>query len=354
MLAIATCIHPIVGFGYGDGGMDTWMIEAGFLLPSLVIGSIMASKRNTDSPKYIFWSFVISIFVSLIFILPPLIFERNAARAISLYGDDILGTEQMQLKAGFWGYTAFHGIALAFAIFWGLRKYSSGKIRILSTVIAFIVLFIVLQISITTTFIYIIGVISILVFVKCKKYSIFGIILIAVLTALIIYDLNRTLLWLLDFYQGSDMELKIRDFIDLINGGTGYHRTIDGRSDFQQGNIDAFFHSPFWGMEYEGGGHSVIWVRFGTGGVLCGIPYIMMLISLFRQWYSIIPSCSKLYFVLSWVGAAILLYNKGLFGCSGFSMIGFIIPSIAMLYRPKLKPSNRVVVSAEHCTIKVN
>lgn len=132
------------------------------------------------------------------------------------------------------------------------------------------------------------------------------------------------------------MEPKIRDFIDVINGDTGYHSTIDGRKRYQQDNIDAFFNSPIFGCAYQGGGHSVIWVRFGTGGLLCGVPFVMMIISLFRQWYLVIPRFSRIYFNLAWVGALILLYNKGVFGNTGWALVAFIVPAIVQMYEFKI------------------
>lgn len=336
MLALVLNIHPIVGFGYGTGGMDTWLIEAGFILPSVVVGAVLLSQRRSESPRIIFWTFIIAIALSMIYVIPTLILERNAARGIALHGEEMLDSVQMSLKAGFWDYTQFHTIALVFIVFWGLRKYSQGQVRMVSTIASVLVLFIVIQIAITTTFIYLILVIGVLVYMYWKKHSLIGFIfLIGIIGAILIFK-DAILEWLLEKYAGSDMEPKIRDFIDLINGDTGYHSTIDGRKRYQQDNIDAFFNSPIFGCAYQGGGHSVIWVRFGTGGLLCGVSFVMMIISLFRQWYLVIPRFSRIYFNLAWVGALILLYNKGVFGNTGWALVAFIVPAIVQMYESKI------------------
>lgn len=101
MLALVLNIHPIVGFGYGTGGMDTWLIEAGFILPSVVVGAVLLSQRRSESPRIIFWTFIIAIALSMIYVIPTLILERNAARGIALHGEEMLDSVQMSLKAGF-------------------------------------------------------------------------------------------------------------------------------------------------------------------------------------------------------------------------------------------------------------
>ena len=322
-----------VFLGYGSGGFDTWLIETAFLLPSLALSAVLSHLQNTNLPRFIFWCFVASFVLSLIFIGPVLMFHRDVARYISYKQMDDLNTEMQALKNGLWGYTAFHGIALGFAAFWGLYKYSSGKIRTISLLIALAILFVVVQIAVTTTFIYIGFVLLAIIYLQWGKHAILAFGIVAIVLAIAIIYINPILDWLLKVYAGSDMEPKIRDLIDIVHGGTGYHGTIDGRENFQQENIDAFLNNPLFGTAIERGtgGHSCIWMRFAGGGIFCGLFYLMMLFSLFIKWYRIFRPAIRPYYLLAWLGAIILLYNKGLFGEEGFSMIAVIVPAILLI-----------------------
>lgn len=339
-----------VSLGYGSGEMDTWLIETAFILPSLALSAVLAYLRGTKLPYFIFWCFVISFVLSVIYIGPVLMFHRDVARHISYAQMDGLNLEMQGLKNGLWSYTAFHAIALVFIAFWGLYKYSSGKIKIISILVALAVLFIVAQIAVTTTFIYIGLVLLILVYMKWSKRALIAWSVIAILLVVALVYLDAILDWLLGIYTGSDMEPKIRDFIDIVHGGNGYHATVDGRENFQQENIDAFFKNPLFGtaMARGTGGHSCIWMRFAGGGIFCGIFYVIMLIKLFFKWYKIFSPLIRPYYLLAWLGAIILLYNKGLFGEEGFSMIAVIVPAILLMYPLNQKNSSQKRLSSKH------
>lgn len=336
MLFIMTSFHNII-LGYGSGGMDTWLIETAFLLPSLALSAALYQYHGSRLPNLIFWTFVVSFTISFVFIGPTLVFHRDMARFLTIVPADNLDLEDRALKSGLWAYVGFHAIALCFVLYWGLYKYSSGKIRLISLLLSLAILFIVAQIAITTTFLYIIFVIIVLMYMRWKNnfVVILGLVLIGL--TIVVLNIQGVLQWLLDVYKGSDMEPKIRDFIDIVGGGTQRHGTIEGRVDYQQQNIDAFLDSPIFGqtMVKGTGGHSSIWMRFAGGGLLCGIPYLMMIISLFIQWYKLLPKFTRPYYILTWIGAVLLLYNKGLFGQEGFSVIAVILPATLLLYRQK-------------------
>lgn len=336
MLFVITRFHNVM-LGYRSGGTDTWLIETAFLLPSLALSAVLYQYHGSRLPNLIFWAFVVSFAISFIFIGPTLVFHRDMARFLTVVPANNLNLEDQALKSGLWGYVGFHAIALCFVLYWGLYKYSSGKTKIISLLISLAILFIVAQIAITTTFLYIIFVIIVLMYMRWKNnfVVIFGLVLIGL--TIVVLNAQEVLQWLLDVYKGSYMEPKIRDFIDIVGGGTKRHGTIEGRVDYQQQNIDAFLDTPIFGqtMVKGTGGHSSILTRFAGGGLICGIPYLMMIISLFLQWYKLLPKFTRPYYILTWIGAALLLYNKGLFGQEGFSVIAVILPATLLLYRQK-------------------
>lgn len=139
--------------------------------------------------------------------------------------------------------------------------------------------------------------------------------------------------YLLINYEDTDMAQKIVDFDDLMDGGTGEHITIDARAQYQQGAIDGFFNNILIGSSYEGsGGHSIILNRLGTTGLIGFIPFMLMLYFIFKQWYVTIPKESRIYYLLSWLGAAILLYNKNCFGSAGFCFICIVMPCLCLTF----------------------
>lgn len=352
-LFISLLNHQLSGIGYGTGSFDTFLIEIGFILPSIAISAILIQNKNMINYKTLTIVFICSIVISFLFVLPVVITDKAMIRRLSYYQGAVNGTtisnEILKFKSGFWSYTMLHVISLSFPILWGLsRNIIDKNFKFICTIVSVLILYIVLQMSITTTFIYIMCIVALLFCRYLGKYGIMGVLVVLFPLIFLLLNADFILLQMQSYYAGTDMAPKIKDFIDIMNGGEGTHGSIEGRINFQRQAFEAFWTNPIIGSSYQGGGHSILLNRIGTTG-LCGfIPYILIIYFQFKQWYNDIPSTSKFYFLLSWLGAAILLYAKNCFGQEGFLFISVIIPSLAQVYIERnyqaniysLKPNN--------------
>lgn len=334
-LFFAATDHKLSGLGYGLGGYDTVLIDIGFILPSISLSAIlMENKLRNNSLRLIDITIYSSLIVSFCFIIPVLLFDPSVARQIAFMSSDKLEEDLVQFKFGFWDYAMCHMIALAFPLFTGLYFNSKNiKAKLFFGAMALIVLYIVLKLSITTTFIYILVAICLMVYHRFGRHQVLGTIVILCLSFFCVSFAEPLLEYLADIYKGTAMAPKIADFQDMIAGGTGNHDTVDGRLNYQQGALDGFLNNILIGSTYDGtGGHSVLLNRLGTTGLFGFIPFILMLYYQFKQWLNQIPSSSKFYYLISWLGVVILLYSKNLFGSAGSLFIAVVIPCLAMTF----------------------
>lgn len=335
-LFLVAMLHKLSGLGYGYGGFDTVMIDLGLILPAVSLGAILNNnnilKHSLRTINIVVYA---SIIISAIYVIPVLLFDPSIARRLAFMEVEDMNAEMALLKFGFWDYTMCHIIALSFAMFAGLFHNAIAiRAKIFYAIMTFIVLFIVLKLCITTTFIYIIITIPLIINRNFKNFKVIGVVVICILIFTTMFYIDPILDYLLETYDGTAMADKIQDFQDIISGGTGRHATIDGRLDYQQGAIDGFINNVLVGSTYDGtGGHSILLNRLGTTGILGFIPFVMIIYFQFKQWYIRIPEASKYYYLLSWLGVVILLYGKNTFGGSGFLFISLIIPCLAMNFR---------------------
>lgn len=334
---IVVCFHKLSGYGFAHGEFDTLLIEFAWVLPSIAVGGIL-TKMDKHSIKTVFRTFIITFAISLIYIVPVALANTSAIRSISVAG--MFGQEtDNELQAyvpGFWGYTMFHMVALSLALFWGLAFHcTSLKAKITYLCLFAGLMIVVVQSCISTTQFYMIIVVVMLLWHQWKKAHTIVTAVIIIGIILVVTNINVVLDFLLDYYHGTAVELKLKDINDLINGGTGYHSTIDGRLNYQKEALDAFYRNIFIGDTYSGGGHSIILNRLGSLGLIGFIPFILMIYYQFRQWYILMPKISRYYFLLSWAGAALLMYSKNCFNQEGYLFICIVIPiSCLMFHEP--------------------
>lgn len=335
MLAAILFDHKVGGFGYGKGGWDTFSVDVGFTLPSIACASLLVSDRNKRDFRIINWVLIACVVISLLYMLPVALYNRAFIRYLAVHYREGVGIDSnvASFVDGFWNYIMLHIIALAFPVFWGLTEYAKGKMKYVYMAMTVCVLYLVAISSIMTTIIFVLGALMYLAYHKWKKYRVAGILLFAGLIILLILNIETVLDYMLEYFRGTDAEKKILDFQDIVRGGENRHATIDGRTAHHDIALQAFYDSPLWGREYYGGGgHSYLLNRMGSGGLFLTIPYVAMLWCLYKQWLVRIPKEFKVYFNVSWIGAVILLYNKGCFGLEGYLFMGCLIPSLCMSY----------------------
>lgn len=335
-IIVASQNHVLTGLGYGRGGWDTVLIDLGFTLPPLAMGAVFINRPN-DVKSIRIWDIVIclSIIISACWMIPTILKNRSISRYIAVMEVNPNNADLVSLKFGYWNYTMCHVIALFFAPFVGLFYNSTQKNRkILYGIMAGATAAFVVYLAITTTFIYLILAIIILLFHRNKHYGIIGTVILLVGLILLAVNIDYVLDYLLVSFKDTDMYPKLVDFKDILNGGMSHrHGSIDGRAEYQLGAINGFIRNPIFGSTYAGtGGHSILLNRLGTTGLIGFIPYVLMLIFTYRQWYKLIPTQTKFYYNLAWLGAIILLYNKNCFGAEGFTFICVILPCLCQTF----------------------
>lgn len=331
---IASFFHPISGFGYGRGELDTVLIEIAFILPPVALGAYLCKNRHILA--YISLLDIIiysSLIISAIYMLPVLLYDRSVARYIAVSSEENLNSDLIQYKFGYWDYVVCHIVSLFVALFYGLFVTSqTRKRRIFYLMMTSLIVFFIITLTITTTFIYLIIVLLILLLKKFIRLKLFGILIFCIIGILVVEYVEPILDWLMFYYTDTDMYGKFIDFKDILHGGTGYHGNVDARIDYQQDAMNGFYKNIVIGSSYEGGGHSILLNHLGSTGLLGFIPFVLMIFYQFKQWYKIIPASAKFYYLITWLGIIILLYTKNVFGNPGYYFICVIMPYLCMTF----------------------
>lgn len=325
-LFLAVLDHKLSGFGVRDGGITTAIIELSNILPAVAASAILLNERNEALFFSIRKSFLIALCLSFVFVIPPCVIDNTIARRLSYCDATELGGNVRYFHGWYWGYNMLHVFSIFFPILVGLAHHCYGYYRNYFVILSIIILFITLRLAITTMVIYILTTLPVLACIMYEKYRLHIIFSVTILIIAIIFNIDLILDGLLEIYQGTNMEPKIIDFANMINGREQVYDSFSSRAEFQSNALNAFCNSPIIGEEYTGGGHSVILNRFGTAGICGGVTFVLILYFQFKQWYRKIPSIARPYFLLSWLGALILLYMKNCFGLEGFLFVSIIIP----------------------------
>lgn len=340
-LFLAVLDHKLSGFGVRDGGVNTAIVELSTILPPVAASAILLNERDDALFCSIRKTLLIVLCLSFIFVIPPCIIDNSIARRLSYCDASELGGDVRYFHGWYWGYNMLHIFSIIFPIFVGLAHHSYGNYRKFFVILSIIILFISLRLAITTIVIYILITLPILSCIINKKYRLYIIFSVALLIIAIIFNIDLILAGFLELYQGTNMEPKIIDFANMINGREQIYGSFSSRAEFQSNALNAFFDSPIIGEEYTGGGHSVILNRFGTAGIAGGFTFVLILYFQFKQWYRKIPSIARPYFLLSWLGALILLCMKNCFGLEGFLFVSIIIPVMCNFIIPHSHPLHK-------------
>lgn len=328
VLLLVSFIHPVSGFGYGGGGLDTVFIEVAFFLPSVCLSSILFREMDAKSVRVVAISTVVSLFLSFCYVIPIVFMDNSIAREISTadmhFDENIL--------PGFWSYNMMHVVVTFLPVFFALTIYNKGFRRFMYAIMTLFVIVFVVQASITTTFIFLIFSLFILVniyFYKRKYYSFFFVFECVLLVAVFLF-MPTIVDFLLYYYDGTDMYDKIFEYQNFILGRGNESSSMSARTDFQQQAIDAFLNYPILGSTYEGGGHSILLNRLASLGIVGFVPLAIVLITVVRRTYGRLSKTRGYYFV-ALSGVFILLAFKNTFGCEGWLAFFVLIPSMFLM-----------------------
>lgn len=302
------------------------LIELAWMLPSFCIVSILHYRDNLKMFYYVAVISVAIYLISFISVLP--IIMQYDMRVLATYEDTNVSIH------GIPSYTLMHAFAISLPAAFISYKVFAGKRKFVALALVVCNIILVVNTNITTSIVALL--ICIMFFFSYggrHGFNFFRLLLFSI-CIFIIWNFGLVeafLSYTSEWFEGTAVQPKIESFIAVYQGGdlaadkTG---SISGRENLHAISIDSFFSNIIWGGG-KAGGHSAILDRLGGMGLLCGIPFIMILISQIIIWKKNIHDQLALkYYYLGILIAFIFLYSKGLFGEQGWFMISIFVPVV--------------------------
>ena len=318
-------IH-INGLAYSLSPFNRLMIEAAWILPSIVIFNVLLLRNSKALYRYIGYGSIIILAISFIYILPSLFAHSHFLR-------EEFDSESVPL--GLPEYDLMHSYALMIFPLCLLFKRKDGfrKFLVLLSVILFF--YVVIKTEVTTSFF--ISIISILLVLfyrpnrKSQSVLSFSVLLIIVMVLYYSGAMISIVEFLLPYFDGSTIAFKLNDIHDSLLEGKLTGDTLTGRTDYHGMSINAFLSNPVIGS-MPVGGHSKILDTLGAMGLLAFIPYIMIIISTLKYYTKRVSQSvdMRVYLFVSFLLASVFLYTKGIFGAPGYLFMFVIVPATIM------------------------
>lgn len=316
------------------------VIEYAFLLPNIIICSVLLNLNNIKVYKVIGYSVFAILFVSLVIIIPQLgqTDLRNLAEASEM--DESVNVQYVL------GFTLLHAYIIIFpAVYYYFAMSNDKANKSFGLILILLLVYIILKSSITTTII-----LLIVSFVLCRiliskntESEIIIFIIVGVTIAILYY--SGGFVMLLDlvspFFEGTAVSAKIDDLkLYLMTGVKG--ESIDVRENLHNISWESFFSNPIYGGG-RFGGHSLMLDKLGCMGVVGFVAYIMMYVSAYKLWRSKMNIREKRFYFIGFLSVIILLYSKGIFGQEGNLFFMVLLPIIILLprYINEIEPYNK-------------
>ena len=284
------------------------MIETVWILPNLMICSIVISINNPCVYRQLAKWMLILLVVPLV-LITPVIWSTSGILRENIRIMDSTGFGNPWLP----NYTLMSCYSFLIPVLgYGYRSFDHKINNVRWLFLGMIILFVyfVYKSEITTS---LVSTIFIILFI-------------------IIYQRGgneRTILLFLDFlvdaYEGTVAQIKIIEFRDMLMGEEE-EGNVQLRAKLREMSFNCFLQNPLIGTSGVGG-HSSIMDRLGSMGLLGFIPFIMMIILNIKMWYKLMPEKSAKYFYIGGVTImAMFLYVKGLFSGQGMLCLFFVVP----------------------------
>lgn len=327
-------VYDIMGLKFHVNGLSAELpgfykivIETAWILPSLMIATILQKANNAYLYKYIGYGSIVLLIISFINVLPMIMINSNYLRM-----DFELSNVDRPL--GMPGYTLMHAYAFIFPTlcYWSLT--SRGKKRLLVLGITLLFAYLIIRTSITTSvFVVLFCVIFTLIYNPYHQIrSLFLFTMVGLIVLLFYYTgiLQTIIEELMPFFDETAVADKLTDMYDSLVQGQITGSSLTVREDLHQVSIDNFFSNPIVGMGYAGR-HSKILDILGSSGLLVFIPFIMMIWTFIRKNVNLCnDKYYKAFIYFSSFISFIYLYQKGIFGAEGWLFTFVIVPSLTI------------------------
>lgn len=309
-----------------SSALPSWyrlLIDAAWILPSLYIANVLAYTNKPSIYKIIGYGSVVLLTISFVYILPMIMAYSNVLR------EDLMD-EAIARPAGLPDYTLMHSYAFMMVPMLLAIKQFKGKNCIIAAILSFIFAYVIIRTSVTTSlFAMLASAILVISYNGSNKLGAFFILMILAFLGGVLYY-SGTLLSIIDglmpFFDGTAVSYKLQDFHDSMVQGHITGDSLTSRADHHAASIDSFWSNPILGGDIAGG-HSKILDVFGTMGILGGIPFLLVVWSSLKQNLSVVyDNYIKTFLYVSYLIAFIYLYQKGIFGATGWLFMTVIVP----------------------------
>lgn len=344
VLAFFVCIGKTITIGLGDmSDSRKLLIEAGFTLPTMMIFLILRYYNDAKLYNIVGWSALIVNVFSFLYCVPLIIGNSNILRIYITKG-----MADLYSNYGIPTYPALHShVIIIPAILYSIRQ-NKGRYKIFYIACFALYMYIIFNASITTNL-----VISLLVvlfaliyrnniqrtIVSMMMFAFFltGLHFTGVIESIFDYAISAT--------EGTYSHTKIIGFKEMYLGNND--DVVEERSNLHEISFVSFITSPVWGHNVARSGakeadtitsensvigyHSSLLDRLGGMGLMGGLPFIMVLWLIFKDWKSRMPRGDCQYFYLFGAMAAfILLYEKAVFGQEGWFSLCIYLPCLIL------------------------
>lgn len=307
----------------------TWrlLIEIAWVLPALLIMSILSILNSPKLYKIIGYGSVIILTISFLFILPVLISSSNILR-------EAMQEEELDFvkPIGLPDYTLMHAYTFMLPALCLFAKVNSGRKRILMMCVIALFYYVILQTAVTTSIT--LGTVVIIAAILYNRHNpLLTILSFLFLVILFLFAYSSDLILklvdgLMPYFEGTAVQFKLEDLHSSILAGRIQGGSFEGREALHTISQNSFLANPFIGGG-KAGGHSQVFDILGTVGIIGFIPFALILWYTFKNYFQLLErNFVKLYLIATFIVPFIYLYHKGIFGATGWLFMCVIAPCL--------------------------
>lgn len=305
------------------------LIEIAWILPAILIMSILKQLNNPRLFKIIGYGTVLILVTSFVYILPVITSYSNILRA-AMREDRLDFAKPFGLP----DYTLMHSYVFMLPGLCLYAKKNEGIKRYVSIGVIILFYYIITQTAVSTSISLGLLVVIATIFYKESQLSLtFAAFFVACVIVVLAYY-SGGLLSLVDslmpFFDGTPVQFKLEDLHDSLISGHLQGDSFEAREDHHQESIEAFFDNPIFGGGHAGG-HSHFYDILGTVGLVGFIPFILIIWSSFKNFSSLVHNRMAYHFLLvCFAVPSLFLFHKGIFGATGWLFMCVCAPSLIM------------------------
>lgn len=309
------------------------IIEAAWILPAVMIYSVLQYLNDLTLRKSIAIVSLLLLIVSFCYLLPLLLANGYLLR------ENMHELTEDAVGLGLPNYTLMHAyVYIVPALCYACKVAINRKEKLLWLGVLAIFFYLIVHTYVTTSLV----VTAIMFFsLLFYKYDSSNGLKVFVLIASIVYVLYLLDVWssiigvLLPVFRDTAVEPKLIDIQQSLTVGHIEGASMEGRMNYHQISIDAFFKNPLFGDD-SAATHSSILDRLGGFGLFGFIPFAMIFLSFIRSFKNaIVTNSAKFFWLCTILSVAVFLYNKGLFGAEGWLFFFVIAPSFLIYIQDK-------------------